>query len=225
MDDSEKLIEMREFFNMRSPTYDEFHTNAIDGGVESKNILASFLPDNTRTLLDLGVGTGLELTEIFRRFPEIEVTGLDISEKMLELCRARCEGKRLTLINQSYLDFPFDEHQFDAVISVMTLHHYNRRVKTELYKKIRSGIRPGGVYLEGDYVITARGEKGRRIEAFYFSELKRMREQQGLDEALEYHYDTPCTVDNQLLMLKAAGFSKIEIMREYNNNLIVRAQN
>ena len=225
MNEPEKLTEMREFFNQRSPDYDRIHAGAIGGGIESKNILASFIPQNTKTLLDIGIGTGLELTEIFKRFPDIEVTGLDIAEKMLELCQRRCEGKKLNLIRKSYLDFDFCENSYDAVMSVMTLHHYNHEIKTELYKKIRHSIKPGGVYIESDYVITKRGEQGQALEDFYFSELQRMRKEQKLDNTLEYHYDTPCTVENQLRMLENAGFTKIEIMREYENNLIIRAQN
>ena len=73
---------MSSFFNTHAPIYEEKHLEHI-GGMESKQILASFFPPHTKTMIDLGIGTGLELEEIFKCFPEIEVTGLDIAENML----------------------------------------------------------------------------------------------------------------------------------------------
>ena len=66
------LEEMSAFFNSRSKVYEEKHLEAIDGGIETKNIISSFLPNHTKKLIDLGIGTGLELKEIFKRFPDIE---------------------------------------------------------------------------------------------------------------------------------------------------------
>lgn len=50
--------------------------------------LAELIPDTARKLLDLGCGTGLELGRIFQRFPDISVTGVDLSSEMLKI-----EGK------------------------------------------------------------------------------------------------------------------------------------
>ena len=35
-------------------------------------------------VLDLGCGTGLELDEIFRYFPDLAVTGIDLTREMLQ---------------------------------------------------------------------------------------------------------------------------------------------
>ena len=42
----ENLEEMSAFFNNRAETYDEKHIKNIGGGLKSKKIIASFLPDN-----------------------------------------------------------------------------------------------------------------------------------------------------------------------------------
>jgi tRNA (cmo5U34)-methyltransferase len=88
-----KLEEMSEFFNSRAKIYDEKHIEHIGGGIESKHIIASFFPPYTKTMIDLGIGTGLELEAIFKRFPEIEITGLDIAENMLKLLREKYPDK------------------------------------------------------------------------------------------------------------------------------------
>lgn len=205
-----KLEEMAAFFNARSATYDAVHTGSIDGGPESKSIPARFLPEGCRELLDLGVGTGLELKAIFRRFPEIKVTGVDVSEEMLRLLTEKYPGRALTLLKMSYFDFDFGQEAFDAAVTVMTLHHYTHEVKTALYRRILAALRPGGVYVECDYMITPDSTPDpQATEDFLFAEYARLKAEQGLDAEKEYHYDTPCTVENQIKMLKAAGFRNV----------------
>ena len=51
-------------------------------------------------------------------------------------------------------------------------------------------------------------------EDFFFSELARMKAEQGIPADVFVHYDTPCTIQNQIAMLKAAGFATVEqVMR------------
>jgi tRNA (cmo5U34)-methyltransferase len=132
----ESLEKMSAFFNNRAEIYDEKHVEHIGGGLESKGIIASLLPDNTMTIIDLGIGTGLELEAIFNRFPDIEVVGLDIAEKMLQQLNIKYAGKRIKLHNASYLDFDFGCDLYDAALSVMTLHHYSHEAKVELYHRL-----------------------------------------------------------------------------------------
>ena len=132
---SEQLEEMSAFFNERSDTYNTVHLEHV-GGIESKHVIASFLPEHTRTVIDFGIGTGLELEGIFKRFPNVEVTGLDIAGNMLNILKENYPGKNIKLHCQSYLDYDFGIDLYDAAISVMTLHHYTHEVKTDLYRRI-----------------------------------------------------------------------------------------
>ena len=91
------LEEMGPFFDTQCRVYDAVHTGGIDGGMESKRVPAALLPEGTRTLLDLGVGTGLELEAVFARFPTVRVTGLDIAPSMLALLREKYPGRGLVL--------------------------------------------------------------------------------------------------------------------------------
>lgn len=204
-----KLEEMGAFFDARCEDYDIVHTNGIDGGPESKRVPAGYLPEGCKTLLDLGIGTGLELEAVFQRFPECRVTGVDLSARMLELLREKYPGRNLDLHQASYFDFDPGEERFDSAMTVMTLHHYTHEVKTELYRRLLRALKPGGVYVECDYMIPQSEEDPQGLEDFYFSEYERLKREQGLSENREYHYDTPCTVENQKKMLAAAGFVQI----------------
>jgi len=45
----------------------------------------------------------------------------------------------------------------------------------------------------------------------------------GLPDSVIYHYDTPCTVENQIKMLLTAGFSKVNKVWQKGNTVILVA--
>ena len=220
-----ELEEMSTFFNARADTYDAVHVGHIGGGIESKQIIASFLPDNTQSIIDFGIGTGLELEEIFKRFPDVEVTGLDIAANMLKRLKERYPDKNICLYQESYLNFDFGHCSYDVALSVMTLHHYDHATKTALYRRIHDCIKPNGVYIESDYMLMeSEHEDVQALEDHYFSEYERLKKEQGLTDGREYHYDTPCTVANQKKLLLSAGFSSVEVVRQWKNLAIIIAR-
>ena len=148
------LEEMSVFFNNRAQIYDEKHIEHIGGGKESKQILASFFPSHAKTMIDFGIGTGLELDTIFQRFPEIKVIGLDIAESMLKLLVEKYPDRKIRLHCESYLVYDFGNCLYDVALSVMTLHHYNHQIKTDLYRKIHNSLKYNGVYIECDYMLS-----------------------------------------------------------------------
>ena len=200
-----ELTEMRTFFNDIALDYDRKIVDKADADLEGKQLVASFIPKHTKSLIDFGIGTGLELKPIFMRFPDIEVTGLDISENMLELLRGKYTNRNLQLCCESYLDYDFGCEQYDVALSIKTLHHYCHEVKTALYKKIRACLNEDGVYIECDKMVLEQAE-----EDFYFAEYERLKHAQGIHNNQAYHYDTPCTVSNQKKMLLSAEFSHVQ---------------
>jgi len=221
---SENLEEMSAFFNERAEIYNTVHLEHV-GGMESKNVIASFLPDHTRTIIDLGIGTGLELQEIFRRFPDIEVTGLDVAGNMLRLLEQSYPDKNIKLHCKSYLDHDFGSCRYDAALSVMTLHHYDHEIKTALYRKIHDCIKQNGVYIECDYMLSEHEyDNAQEMEDFYFSEYQHLKDEQLITNDKEYHYDTPCTVGNQIKMLEDAGFANVKEVWRTGNTVILTAE-
>ena len=77
------LEKMDEFFENRIDIYDE-HMLSIPHIKNGYIKFAELIHENAKDLLDLGCGTGLELVEIFKRFPEIKVSGIDLTQKMLD---------------------------------------------------------------------------------------------------------------------------------------------
>lgn len=96
--EEEPLEEMAGFFSARLEDYEEhmYHWKKL------YEWMGELVPDKTETLLDLGCGTGLELDEIFRYHPQIEVTGIDLSADMLAKLREKHPDKKLSLIMADY---------------------------------------------------------------------------------------------------------------------------
>ncbi|NIM21676.1 MAG: methyltransferase domain-containing protein, partial [Candidatus Latescibacteria bacterium] len=76
-------------------------------------------------ILDLGCGTGLEFEALFQRAPNALITGVDLSQEMLQLLRLRYGARlsQITLVRDSFLAVPFGTHAYDLIIAVMSVHH------------------------------------------------------------------------------------------------------
>lgn len=214
------LESMDAFFNERADGYEEHMIKNVDGADKYYAILAGLLPaDRHIDLLDLGCGTGLEIDEIFLVNPDISVTGIDLSEAMMKILWKKYADKKIikSLIKSDYFELEFGCSNYDAVVSVMSLHHFRSKKKISLYKKIFNCLRNGGIYIEADYMAPTQ-----EYEDYYFAENNRIRVTQGITEGF-YHYDTPCTVSNQIGMLESAGFQIIDNMWNCGNTTILKA--
>ena len=91
-------------------------------------------------LLDAGCGTGGMLGYVRARFPEAALTGMDFSERALELTGQRNLGA--TLVQGSTDELPFHDAQFDVVLSidVIVLHGIDdQKALREMYRVLRPG--------------------------------------------------------------------------------------
>ena len=121
--------EMSSFFAHRLDQYEGVHLAHWAAEYEA---LADYLPDGLSTLLDIGCGTGLELASLLRRFPDLRVTGIDLSAPMLEKLRQNYPSSQVEIICADYFSYPFEGRQYDAALSFETLHHfpYQKRGKS-----------------------------------------------------------------------------------------------
>ena len=213
------MEKMTDFFAKRVNGYDEHMLNNVKGCKEAYGKMAELIPEGVKELLDLGCGTGLELEKIFRLYPDIAVTGIDITEEMLDKLREKYKDKQITLIKGDYFKTDIGKNCFDAAVSFQTMHHFNHEMKTGLYKKIYESLRNGGYYIECDYMVETQEE-----EEHWFEENARIRKELNIAEDAFYHYDTPCTIQNQISMLSQAGFSYVEKVFRIENTTIITAR-
>lgn len=87
------------------------------------------------------------------------------------------------------------------------------------YSKILNALKEGGQYIECDYMLEKQED-----EYLYFSENKRIRKEYGIKDGEFYHYDTPCTISNQIDMFLKAGFNNAKMNWRVGNTTIIVAQ-
>ena len=213
------LEKMNEFFNKRLDGYDEHMMTTIESSDVFYPFTADCLPKTAGAkILDLGCGTGLELEHYFRLNPSAKITGVDLTESMLNALKNKFPEKELSLICGSYFDVPFDENTFDAAVSVESLHHFTKEEKIPLYTKLCKSLKDGGYFILTDYfALTDEDEQAFR------KELLRLKKEQGIDDNEFYHYDTPLTVEHETDALLQAGFSSVEVLNSWGVTFIIKA--
>jgi cyclopropane fatty-acyl-phospholipid synthase-like methyltransferase len=214
-----KLEKMSDFFTARVDGYDEHMLYDVEGCKKGYVKMAELLPQDAVQLLDLGCGTGLELDEIFKNKPFINVTGIDLSQAMLDKLKQKHPDKNISLVNANYFDYDFGTNKYDVAVSFQTMHHFSHKDKIKLYSKVFTALKEGGQYIECDYMVIKQED-----EDFYYSENKRIRKEQGIPDGEFYHYDTPCTIDNQIAMLSKAGFKTVKMDWRVENTTIIIAR-
>lgn len=195
------LEEMDSFFTTRIDGYEE-HMSRWNRHYKK---LARLIPAQTKNLLDLGCGTGLELDYIYKLFPNISITGIDLSRAMLEKLKEKYHREDLKLICSNYLKYEFLHDKYEAVVSFETLHHLKKEDKTLLFKKVHDSLKANGIYIECDYIA-----QNDEIENLLFTELKNRRITDGLSEETTVHFDTPLTLNHEVEALREAGFKNIK---------------
>ena len=216
------LEKMDDFFAARVSGYDEHMRTTIEGAEAFYAYTASLLPvaDDGKEahVLDLGCGTGLELEQYFKLAPEAHVTGIDLSDAMLNALKQKFPNKKLSLINGSYFEIPLGKAVFDAAVSVESLHHFTAEKKEGLYRRLHAALKNSGYFVLTDYfAMTDEEETARR------QELLLLRKEQNLPDGEFYHYDTPLTVEHEKEALIAAGFSDVQVLREWGTTVTLRA--
>lgn len=212
------IEEMSAFFTARVEGYDEHMLTHIEGMAEAYAQVCALLPGDTQSLLDLGCGTGLELEGIFARFPCARVTGIDLTQAMLDALAQKYAGHALRLVCGSYFDVDFGTVRYNAAASVESLHHFTHAEKLGLYRRVCQALVPGGRYIEADYIAATQAE-----EDAHFARRDALLAEMGAPGGF-FHYDTPCTVENQLRLLGRAGFARVRLAWQCGSTAIFVAE-
>lgn len=93
-------------------------------------------------IVDLGIGTGAS-SQLFNYDGHL-ITGVDGSEKMLDVCRAKNMAEDLLLHDIEKTPFPIKDKIFDAVIS-NGVFHLIHPIKP-IFKEVKRILSPGGYF-------------------------------------------------------------------------------
>lgn len=220
------MPDLKKHFNQEAEAFDKQVLKNIPKYPEMLTALINAIPDNKETpkILDLGCGTGNITQKIMEKFPNAQVTCLDLSENMIEIAK----NKLSSYENIEYIigDFTKTEmtEKYDAIVSSLALHHIpNDKEKQDMYKAIYEALNINGVFYNAD-VIQGNSTYNEQLN-------NKIAEQDMLDngvtqeEIIEHKgkrdaNDIPTTTYNHIKMLENVGFQEIDVIWKYYANVV-----
>lgn len=142
-----KKEQVEKMFDKIAPSYD-FLNHFLSFGIDKrwrKTAVNMLSQDKPRNILDIATGTADFAIALIRLNPT-KVTGIDISENMLKVGRAKL--RKLDLENQIQLlrydseNLPFESNTYDAVTVAFGVRNFENLQKG--LKEINRVLRPGG---------------------------------------------------------------------------------
>jgi len=156
MDPRDHLTRTKQEFTRQA---EGFAASAATADRRQARRLVDALPTDTRGLvLDVACGPGIVTAELAATVAH--VVALDLTPQMLTKAQERCAERgfdNVTFQEGSATDLPFAEGSFDAVVTRLSLHHFQdpRRVLGEMHRVVR----PGGALLIADVTSSENSDK------------------------------------------------------------------
>ena len=145
--DGGKSEQVERMFDNIAPAYD-FMNRRLSFSIDKRwrgRAVSQLAAHSPRNILDVATGTGDFAIMAAREFPGSRVTGIDISEGMMEIGRAKAAeaglGGDVTFQWADCLALPFADGEFDAVISSFGIRNFADldRGLSEICRVLKSG--------------------------------------------------------------------------------------
>ncbi len=134
---------MERYYRLHAPVYDLTRWTFLFGRSDILHRVAE--QGSAERILEVGCGTGRNLAELGRLFPQARITGLDVSSSMLKLARKRVApfGKRVELVRQRYDKPLHPSPTYNLVLFSYSLTMFNPGFETAIEAASRD-LAPGG---------------------------------------------------------------------------------
>ena len=149
--DLNKKAQVEQMFDTISKRYDGLN-RVITFGVDQKwrrNVVKMVEDHNPKTVLDIATGTGDLAIAFAQRLPNAKVTGLDISEGMLNVARNKTAeasfADRLEFVKADSEDMPYADNHFDAITVSFGIRNFENLEKG--LAEILRVLKPGGLFV------------------------------------------------------------------------------
>jgi len=178
---------------------------------EMLDVAAAAIPAPTRTILDLGIGTGALSARCLASAPAARVVGIDVDPAIVALAAKRLRD-RAAFATGSFLRAPLP--RCDAAVASFSLHHVRTRTaKAALYRRIHAALRPRGLFVTVDCQPAGDPLVRRAQLKAWLAHLRRAytpARAAGLLDAWA-HEDVYVPLDAELALMRRSGF-RVEVL-------------
>ena len=183
------------------------------------DILKNILESNDK-VIDLGSSTGTFLIELSKQRNDLNLTGIDNSPAMIKKAKqkAKAFGSNANFIEADFLEY--DLSGANAIIANYTIQFIRPLKREKLIQKIYDSLQNNGIFLMSEKLITENKKLNKiMIDIYYnfkkekgYSEYEIARKREALENVL-----IPYTMNENIEMLKNAGFKDIDVISRWNN--------
>ena len=146
------------------------------------NLLANLVPLNGCQLIELGCGSAHLAGALLARYPDAQVTGLEVDERQHAKNLAAPVQPGLTFMRAGAQDVPFADASFDGALMLKSLHHVPTDLMAQALAEVARVLRPGGWLYVSEPVYA--GPLNEIMRLFNDEGVVRAAAQQALDQAL-----------------------------------------
>ncbi len=179
-----------------------------------------------RAICDLGCSTGNLLLFLAQNLKCEILCGVDKSSAMLEIAKAKAKayGAKIDFVEADILEFfAFDstpQDEFDTIIANYTMQFIRPQKRESLCKKIYENLQKNGIFIMSEKLVCEDKWLDKRLIDIYhnfkakngYSKTEISKKREALENIL-----IPFTQDENVAMLKNAGFSAVEVVFRFGN--------
>ena len=178
-------------------------------------------------VLDLGSGTGKEILQLLKRYPNAKVKAVYLSSRLIEQAKVILSDflDRVEFVEGDFSHSDFGG-PFDAVISVAAIHNVEDEQKQTVFSRVYDCLKPGGVFVNGDFVAGENefidAQTTQAYKDFIRDHLDGEEREMWLRHIEED--DQPMKLSEQYKLLYDCGFSNISLRWLFNNEVVYVAE-
>jgi tRNA (cmo5U34)-methyltransferase len=177
-----------------------------------------FHPKEQIKILDLGCGTGNISQKIKEKFPNAQITAVDLAENMIKMAKAKLSPyKDIEYIRADFRELEFQE-EYDAVVSSLALHHMSPEEQRSFYRRIIGFLKGGGVFYNADNILGSTLYLNQVYMDKWVEFMLQYRSQEEVEEIwLPKHReeDFPSPLHSHIQWMKEAGFTEVDVVWKY----------
>ena len=215
------MKKVKDHFEEEAEVFDEFIKTIIPYYEDMVEALVLALPFHEKEqikILDLGCGTGNISKKVKERFPNANITCVDLAENMIKIAKSK-------LSQYKDIEFRIDDfrnlnykQEFDAVISSLALHHLQKVEQKEFYSRLNEFLKKGGVFYNADNIL---GSTSHLDQIYMDKWVEFMLQSMPIEEIenvwLPKHReeDFPSPLKSHIQWMEEAGFKEVDVVWKY----------
>lgn len=172
-------------------------------------------------VLDIGCGAGNYSVKLSQKVPHIDVTLVDLSQRMLDKAQERVEAMTdgsVKTLKGDFRSVDFDGKKFDVIIATAVLHHLrDDRDWETAFERLYSLLHDGGSIWIFDLVHQHTKALQQYIyQDLYGKYLTGLKDEDYRDHVFAYieKEDSPRSLIYQLQLLEKVGFKKVDVLHK-----------